>query len=92
MSWKLERQGEVAWISFPHLEVPHGSSTRLGGLSQGPYASLNLGRHSGDELDVVVEETETCIVMEYVRGVSLSALLGASVRLKQPVPVAAEAA
>jgi YfiH family protein len=55
LSWRLERHGEVAWISFPHLEVPHGSSTRLGGISQGPYASLNLGRHSGDALDLVVE-------------------------------------
>jgi len=55
MSWKLERAGEVAWISFPHLQMPHGSSTRLGGVSQGPYASLNLGRHGGDELEVVVE-------------------------------------
>lgn len=55
MSWKLETAGDVTWIHFPHLEMPHGSSTRLGGVSQGPYASLNLGRHGGDELEMVVE-------------------------------------
>ena len=55
MSWELARAGEVAWVHFPHLGVPHGSSTRLGGVSQGPYASLNLGRHGGDELEMVLE-------------------------------------
>lgn len=31
------------------------SSTRLGGVSQGPYASLNLGRSGGDESAAVTE-------------------------------------
>jgi purine-nucleoside/S-methyl-5'-thioadenosine phosphorylase / adenosine deaminase len=30
-------------------------TTRLGGVSEGPYASLNLGRKSGDEVDRVDE-------------------------------------
>ena len=28
-------------------------TTRLGGVSEGPYASLNLGRKSGDEVERV---------------------------------------
>lgn len=31
------------------LDVPHCFSTRLGGVSGGVYASLNLGLHRGDE-------------------------------------------
>jgi len=30
-------------------------TTRVGGVSEGPYASLNLGRKSGDEVDRVDE-------------------------------------
>lgn len=33
----------------------HGFSTRAGGVSQGPYASLNLGRSVGDQADAVAE-------------------------------------
>lgn len=40
-------------VKFPHLRVPHATSTRQGGFSEGPYASLNLGRMSGDDLEVV---------------------------------------
>ena len=28
-------------------------TTRVGGVSEGPYASLNLGRKSGDDVDRV---------------------------------------
>jgi polyphenol oxidase len=35
--------------------VAHGFSTRLGGVSSGPYASLNLGPRSGDDLSAVRE-------------------------------------
>src|SRR6185436_8788931 len=31
------------------LPVPHGFSTRAGGVSDGPYAQLNLGHGVGDE-------------------------------------------
>ncbi len=37
------------------LPVPHGFATRLGGVSEGPYASLNLG-FSVDDLPERVEE------------------------------------
>lgn len=35
--------------------VRHGFSTRLGGVSEGPWASLNLGRSTGDVLERVAE-------------------------------------
>jgi len=34
------------------------STTRAGGCSQGPYASLNLGTHVGDRADAVAENRE----------------------------------
>lgn len=42
-----------AVIRLGHLAATHGFSTRLGGLSAAPYASLNLGPKSGDEVAVV---------------------------------------
>lgn len=37
------------------LPVPHGFSPRAGGVSQGPYASLNLGWSVGDDPEAVLE-------------------------------------
>lgn len=38
-----------AWLlRAPNLDLPHGFATRLGGVSDGPFASLNLGLSSGD--------------------------------------------
>lgn len=42
------REGPV-WVRYPHLSAPHGFSTRLGGVSEGPYRSLNVGLSSGDD-------------------------------------------
>ena len=39
--------------TFPHLAVVHGVAGRLGGVSTGPYTSLNLGPRSGDEIAAV---------------------------------------
>ena len=38
--------------SFP---APHAFTTRAGGVSVGPYASLNLATHVGDDADAVAE-------------------------------------
>ena len=37
------------------LTYPHGFSTRLGGVSEGPFDSLNLGMNRGDEPEKVKE-------------------------------------
>jgi YfiH family protein len=45
-------------VAFPELEasgVCAAVSTRLGGVSEGPFASLNLGRGVGDDPDRVAE-------------------------------------
>lgn len=42
-------------IRAPNLNVPHAFTTRLGGVSEGPFASLNLGLSSGDEETPVAE-------------------------------------
>ena len=48
-----EKEGETPFLSFRLLEdtktVKHGFSTRLGGVSEGYYASLNLSFTRGDE-------------------------------------------
>ena len=45
-----------------------------------------------DTLDIVADGAEVFIVMEYVRGQSLSALLGAALAAEEPVPVGIAAA
>ncbi len=46
-------------LIVPHWPLPEGvaacSSTRIGGVSQPPYDSLNLGAHCGDDLGDVEE-------------------------------------
>lgn len=51
--------GEVPYYSFPAFDrvdfVRHGFSTRLGGVSEGTFASMNLGFNRGDD-DAAVSE------------------------------------
>ncbi len=47
-------QNQLLWYSFPALDqysdrLVHGFSTRLGGVSEGFYSSLNLGLGRGDK-------------------------------------------
>ncbi len=39
----------------PRLDVPHGFFTRIGGVSSGPYASLNCSLSSADDRAAVIE-------------------------------------
>lgn len=49
----------VPYLAYPLLEqtgiVRHGFSTRLGGVSQGPWASMNLSSTRGDDPEAVEE-------------------------------------
>ena len=50
--------GELAYYQFESLQSPglrHGIFTRLGGVSQGVYRSLNLSRSTGDAQETVAE-------------------------------------
>lgn len=52
----VERSGLSVYRSEllePFPEIDHGFSTRLGGTSDGPYASLNLGSGTGDDRERV---------------------------------------
>ncbi len=56
---EIRQKGEVVYLTYPALEdtglVRHGFSTRLGGVSQGIYASMNLSFSRGDEREAVLE-------------------------------------
>ena len=53
------KEGDVPYLYFPLLEntglVVHGFSTKLGGVSEGCYAAMNLRVNSEDERANVVE-------------------------------------
>lgn len=56
---KVNRKGEVVYLTFPRLEetgaVLHGFTTRLGGVSKGDCSSMNLSFSRGDEEAAVYE-------------------------------------
>jgi polyphenol oxidase len=54
----LQRRGELdvlTWPAFEGLAVDAMVTSRYGGVSQGPYQSLNLGLHVGDSPEAVLE-------------------------------------
>jgi polyphenol oxidase len=59
MSMELITQGDLSFYRFPGLagfpEVVHGVFTRQGGVSDGPFASLNLSFAVGDDPELVRE-------------------------------------
>lgn len=54
---KVNRTGEMEYLTFPALErtrmVSHLFSTRLGGVSEGIYSSMNLSYTRGDRKEAV---------------------------------------
>lgn len=59
MRLKEEHENGVTWLAFPALEktglVKHGFSTRLGGVSQGGYSTMNFSFSRGDDPAHVLE-------------------------------------
>ena len=55
MSVNTIRSGDLELLAAGNITVPHGFTTRLGGVSQGHLASLNLGMHRGDDPQNVQE-------------------------------------
>lgn len=55
----VKEKNGVTWLTYPALEeipeIVHGFSTRLGGVSKGIYASMNLSFTRGDEEAAVRE-------------------------------------
>lgn len=58
-SLKINHKGDLVYITFPRLEacgaVRHVFSTRLGGVSEGQYSTLNTSFSSGDDFENVEE-------------------------------------
>ncbi len=56
---KINKADKLCYITFPKLEacgaVRHTFSTRLGGVSQGQFATMNTSFSSGDDFDAVEE-------------------------------------
>lgn len=50
-----QRVGDLEYLTAQGISVPHCFSTRLGGVSEGSLASLNLGIHRGDRPGAVLE-------------------------------------
>jgi len=57
--YQLKAQDTLKWGEFSHFSatglVSHGFSTRWGGISTAPYQTLNLGLHTGDNIEAVCE-------------------------------------
>ncbi len=50
--------GTLEYERAPNIAVPHGFTTRLGGVSEGYLSSLNLGFHRGDRPENVAKNHE----------------------------------
>ncbi|HEY8910382.1 MAG TPA: peptidoglycan editing factor PgeF [Desulfosporosinus sp.] len=58
MSWKWHKSGNLPYLTIPKWQaegIDLGFSTRVGGVSQVPYDTLNLGLHVGDDPTAVLE-------------------------------------
>lgn len=56
--WIIRETGSIKYITVPSWEaagVDLAFSARLGGVSEGPYESLNMGLHVGDQKELVLE-------------------------------------
>ncbi len=56
---RVNREGELVWLTFPILEeqkqVNHLFTTRMGGVSEGIYSTMNLSYTRGDRKEAVDE-------------------------------------
>ncbi len=55
MALNTIRRGALEYLTADGIAVPHGFTTRLGGVSEGALASLNLGTRRGDDPARVLE-------------------------------------
>lgn len=56
MPIELQEKNTLVWLTSPLLgSIPHGFSTRKGGVSPAPWDALNLGPGRGDVIENVLE-------------------------------------
>ena len=48
MSLSIVKRGSLEYLTALGFDIPHAFTTRLGGVSDGSFASLNLAMHRGD--------------------------------------------
>ena len=58
MSIETVRIGSLEYLRDQNISVPHGFTTRFGGVSQGYLQSLNIGIHRGDQWENVLKNYE----------------------------------
>lgn len=64
MEWYWQERGGLKWLKMRDWErkgVTAAFTTRVGGQSSGPYDSLNLGLHVGDDPEVVIANREMMV-------------------------------
>lgn len=72
MAFSVKQVGTLEYLISDFLSVPHGFTTRRGGVSSGALASLNLGVHRGDRPENVLENYE---ILGRALGFSLNRLV-----------------
>lgn len=55
MAFSTVKIGNLEYLTADGISAPHGFTTRLGGVSRGQLASLNIGLHRGDAPENVLE-------------------------------------
>ena len=52
------KKGSLEYLTAHNLNIPHAFTTRLGGVSDGVFASMNIARHRGDSDENVEKNYE----------------------------------
>ncbi len=58
MAIQVVNIGKLRYLTADNIRVPHCFTTRLGGVSEGHLASMNIGTHRGDEAENVWKNYE----------------------------------
>lgn len=58
MSIITQKNGELEYLVAQGISAPHAFTTRLGGVSTGMFASLNIGLHNGEKAENVVKNLQ----------------------------------
>lgn len=58
MSIKNIKKGSLEYLAALDLKIPHAFTTRLGGVSEGVFSSLNIAMHRGDDAVNVAKNYE----------------------------------
>ncbi len=86
--YTIKEKNEISIVMFKDIEatglVTHGFTTRKGGVSKPPFASLNLGLTSGDLIESVRENRELLgRVMGYLPRESVELVHGRDVHVQR---------